>query len=307
MSTQHSRSELNHGLLIPNLGDDSDTELLVDYAVEAEDAGWDGVFFGDHLIYPWTTNPDRYQQVFDPWITLSGIATRTDSIRLGTWISPVPRRQPWQLARNLATLDHLSDGRVILGAGMGTGPDFTRFGREYDQRTLGERFDEALEVMAGLWSGESVSYEGDHYTIDEAVLLPEPVQHPRIPIVIGGWWPFKAAFHRGARWDGIAPNWPSMIENMSVREVEELPEHIQEALAQSRSHEEEVREMLEFYHGITDDPGHIMLPTNAYGVSEDLIEAFRGLGVTWLLNRGVNVVDSRMENLDFIREGPPDW
>ncbi len=164
-------------------------------------------------------------------ITLAGIATRTEQITLGTWITPVPRRQPWQLARNLATLDQLSDGRVLLGTGLGTGPDFTHFGREYDQQKLGEAFDEALDIIAGLWHGEPFSYDGDHYTINEAVMLPTPIQQPRIPIVIGGWWPFKAAFHRGARWDGIAPNWPSLIDASPDTNHDELPDHIQEAIA----------------------------------------------------------------------------
>lgn len=303
--TQAREPELNHGLLLPNVGELPDADLLVEFAVAADESGWDGVFFGDHLIYPWVSNPDKYQDAFDPWITFAGIATRTDDITLGTWVTPVPRRQPWQLARNLATLDQLSNGRVLLGAGMGTTPDFTKFGRAYDKQQLGEQFDEALDVITGLWSGEPFSYDGDHYQIDDAVLLPTPVQEPRIPIVIGGWWPFKASFHRGARWDGIAPNWPSMIEKTSERDVTELPDHIQEAVAQQRSHEEEVQEMLEYYRSITDEPGEIALPVDWPNMPPEFIDVCRDFAVTWMLHRSVTASNTRSENLDVIREGPP--
>lgn len=111
----------------------------------------------------------------DPWITLAEIATRTEEIRLGTWITPIPRRQPWQFARDLATLDYLSDGRVILGAGLGTSKENEMLGLPADISTLAERYDEALDVITGLWSGEPVSYDGTHYTIDDAVMHPAPV------------------------------------------------------------------------------------------------------------------------------------
>lgn len=293
-----------HGIIFPSVADLADPELLVEYAVVADEVGWDGVFLYDHLVWPITADPDEYEPAADPWITLAGIATRTDHITLGTWITPVPRRQPWQLARNLATLDHLSDGRVLLGAGLGTGPDFTTFGRGYDKRKLGEAFDEALDIVAGLWRGESFSYDGDHYTVNEAVMLPTPVQQPRIPIVIGGWWPFKAAFHRGARWDGIAPNWPSLIGDSADTNVEELPDHIQEAIARQRSNEEEVREMLSYYHDIADNPGEIILPT--YHGPNDFRDVCRELGATWLLSRRLDPTKTRTETLDAIRAGPPE-
>lgn len=301
-----SHSErLKHGLLIPNIGEIAEADTLLEFAVAAEEAGWDGIFFGDHLIYPWFENPDQYHDVYDPWIMFAGVATQTSDIKLGTWVTPVPRRQPWQLARNLATLDRLSNGRVILGAGLGTTPDFTTFGRSYDTRRLGERFDEALEVIAGLWTGEPFSYDGECYSVDEAVLRPTPVQEPRIPILIGGWWPFKAAFHRGARWDGILQYWPSMIEGDAEIPVEELPEHIQEAVSQRESHEQEVREMLEYYHGLTDDPGEIILPTYMSGATSEFVNTCEELGATWVLGRSdADGSTTRTEMLDNIRDGP---
>lgn len=114
-TTPAAETDLNHGLIILNGGELADAEVLGEFAVEADEAGWDGVFFGDHLIYPRTSNPDEYQDVFDAWITFAGIATRTGDIKLGTWMTPVPRRQPWQLARDLATLDQ-NEGRARSGA-----------------------------------------------------------------------------------------------------------------------------------------------------------------------------------------------
>lgn len=174
------------------------------FALAAEDAGWDGVFLADHLAFP----HDRYEgpeamDFHDPWITMAGIATRAEELKLASLITPIPRRQPWQLARNLATLDRLSQGRLLLGTGLGIpATNYTPFGRQDDRVTLGQRYDEALEVIDGLWRGEPLNYDGEHFTIDDAALLPAPVQEPRIPIVAGGVWPNKTPIRRSARWMG---------------------------------------------------------------------------------------------------------
>lgn len=86
---------LKHGLVFPRVADLADPELLVEFAVAADETGWDGVFLYDHLIWPFTPDPPEYQPAVDPWITLAGVATRTDRLTLGTWVTPVPRRQPW--------------------------------------------------------------------------------------------------------------------------------------------------------------------------------------------------------------------
>ncbi|MFW6153451.1 MAG: LLM class flavin-dependent oxidoreductase [Halobacteriota archaeon] len=196
--------DLKHGIVLPNWEVDGDTERLVEYAVAAEAAGWDGVFLADHLAMSGEDGPPPFP---DPWITLAGIAARTEKLRLVSWVTPIPRRQPWQVARDLATLDRLSDGRVILGTGLGRAFDYTTFGTPYEPKLLGRRYDEALDVITGLWTGEPFSYEGEHFTVDEAVMQPRPVQEPRIPIIVGGLWPNKQPFHRGARWDGMIPHY----------------------------------------------------------------------------------------------------
>lgn len=293
--TRTAVEDLNHGLGLANFTAVADADTLVEYAVAAEDAGWDGVFLGDHLIdYRHESEPDEMWGLFDPWITLAGIATRTDTITLGTWITPVPRRQPWQLARDLATLDRLSDGRVILGAGLGTDLDYDRFGRSYDPARLGEQYDEALDVITGLWTGEPFSYDGDYYTIDEAVMRPTPVQQPRIPIVTGCWWPNKKPFQRGARWDGIMPAWPAMYGGEGA--------HGEEATG---SPEEEAREMLEYYHGLDEDPGDVMLPIDFPDAPRDFLDTCAELGATWTVTTNYDQDYNFGLSMDQIREGPP--
>lgn len=119
---------VRHGLVIPNWKAGSDVGRLIQAARAAEEAGWDGVFLADHLIFPPPSEigrpgvPDAFAPMPDPWITLAGIATATRRVALGTWITPVARRHPWQVARDLATLDQLSRGRVILGVGWAVVP-----------------------------------------------------------------------------------------------------------------------------------------------------------------------------------------
>ena len=285
--------ELRHGLVLGNMADVADADSLVAYAVAAEAAGWDGVFFIDHLVYP----PEKHRAGADPWTTHAAIATRTDRIRLGSWVTPIPRRQPWQLARDLATLDRLSDGRVILGAGLGTPEENERFGLPTDTRTLAERYDEALDVITGLWQGEPFSYDGEHFTIDEATMLPTPVQEPRIPIVTGGFWPNRKPIRRGARWDGIAPLSPGIrgVEDTGTRGGD-VPESV----------EAELRELVEYYHEVADEPGDVFLPVDFPGAPADILDLYGDLGVTWALTTTWDEARRYDPSMDRIRDGPPD-
>lgn len=274
---------MKHGLWLTN-GDSTGTSRLVEFAVAAEEAGWDGVFVSDSL--PFSEYPD-------PWVLLAGMASRTEDIRLGTWVVPVPRRQPWQIANEVATLDQLSNGRMILGAGLGNDTEYEAFGRPYDPPELGDRFDEALDVITGLWEGEPFSYDGDHFTLEDADVQPTPVQEPRVPILLGCWWPNKKPFHRGARWDGIMPYWPSLTGDGTGPNGE----------AATGSLEEEVRDILEYYHGITDDPGEILLPNVSSGNASEYVDTCEELGATWLLTTDFDTSEDDTE--ERIRDGPP--
>lgn len=187
---------------LPNVGAYGDPSLLVELAVEAEAAGWDGVFVWDHVAYREPLWP-----VADPYVVIAAAAALTTRVRLGVLVSAVPRRRPWKLARELASLDVLSGGRMVLGAGIGSQAqeEFIAFGEAGGNRVRAEKLDEALEIITGLWSGERFQFDGRHYTVTENVFLPRPVQCPRVPIWVAGRWPNHRPFRRAARWDGVFP------------------------------------------------------------------------------------------------------
>jgi len=183
---------------MPNMAEPA---VLVELAVTAEAAGWDGVFLWDHLTYFTDDLP-----TVDPWVVLGAIAQATSSVRLGTMVTPLSRRRPWHVAKEVATLDHLSGGRAVLGVGLGVpvDRDFEAFGERSDDGLRAEMLDESLDLISALWSGEHVRHEGEHYQVD-TTLQPAPVQQPRPPVWVAGRWPNRRPFERAARWDGVAP------------------------------------------------------------------------------------------------------
>ena len=131
---------------------------------------------------------------------LTAAALATSRLRLGPLVTPVARRRPEQLARQVATLDALSGGRVIFGAGLG-GPiedEFASFGDTTDPVVLAERLDEGLELLTRYWSGETVDHDGPHYRVRQTALLPATVQQPRPPVWIAGYWPNRRPMRRAA-------------------------------------------------------------------------------------------------------------
>ena len=190
---------------VPNFGDFADARVLAQVAAAAEDAGWDGLFVWDHVVHDKLSR--RGQPFGDPWMLLTAAALATSRLRLGTLVTPVARRRPEQLARQVATLDSLSGGRVIFGAGLG-GPvedEYGSFGDTTDAVVLAERLDEGLDLLERYWSGEVVDHDGRHYRVREVTLLPATVQRPRPPVWVGGFWPHRRPMRRAARWDGVVP------------------------------------------------------------------------------------------------------
>jgi alkanesulfonate monooxygenase SsuD/methylene tetrahydromethanopterin reductase-like flavin-dependent oxidoreductase (luciferase family) len=178
----------------------SDPRLLVDLAVEAERAGWDGFFVWDILL----AEDNAATPIADPWVTLGAIAQATARIRIGAMVTPLPRRRPWDVAREVATLDRLSEGRVVFGAGLGwQAAEFARFGEEADLAARATALDEGLEIVSRAWTGEPVSFSGTRYQVDGAILLPTPLQRPRPPIWLAAGWPRRRPLERAARWDGV--------------------------------------------------------------------------------------------------------
>jgi alkanesulfonate monooxygenase SsuD/methylene tetrahydromethanopterin reductase-like flavin-dependent oxidoreductase (luciferase family) len=160
---------MQYALALPNGGECGDPRILADLARLAEASGWDAVFLEDYICY---TN-DTYHSLpgaptYDPWVALAAMALHTERVRLGTSVTPLPRRRPWKLAREAVTLDHLSHGRLILGVGSGDAREqgFSRVGEVVDARQRAEMLDEGLDILVGLWSGQPFSYTGKHYAID---------------------------------------------------------------------------------------------------------------------------------------------
>lgn len=193
---------MRFGIYAPNWGNTfGNPKKVTELATLAEESGWDGFFLWDHIIF----NDEGYQNVIDPFITLTSIALNTEKIRLGTTVTPLTRRRPWKLARETVTLDILSEGRLILGVGLGGSSEFSIMNEETNPRILAEMVEEHLEVLDGLWSGKEFSYHGEYYQIDEVKFTPKPIQQPRIKLWSAGTWPKKGPFRRAAKLDGVIP------------------------------------------------------------------------------------------------------
>lgn len=180
----------------------TDVATVVSLAVEAEDAGWDGVFLWDHLVWDKRLRLD----VHDPWVLLGAMAAKTERVLLGTLVTPLARRRPWVVAKHLTTLDHLSEGRAVIGVGLGEpgDGDFGDFGDPAERRDRAAVVDEALPLLDGLLRGDPVSHHGARFDVDTQ-LRPRPVQQPRPPIWIAAITPHRAPLARAARWDGVVP------------------------------------------------------------------------------------------------------
>jgi len=191
---------MRFGLILGNGGPCADPRSLADLAALAEQSGWDGVFLEDYLVYQNRAGTPTY----DPWVCLAAMAMRTTRIRLGTTVTPLPRRRVAKLAAEAVALDHLSGGRLTLGVGLGDAWDvaLANLGEQTDTRARAAMLDEGLEVLVGLWSGEAFSFHGQFFHVHDVALLPRPVQSPRIPIWIGGQYPRSGPVRRAARWDG---------------------------------------------------------------------------------------------------------
>lgn len=193
---------MKFGLMFPNKGRlYGNADLLIELANRAEEAGWEGFFLWDHI------GGGGDSPTLDPWLCLGAIAALTKSMQLGTMITPLARRRPQKVAREIVTLDQISHGRAVLGVGLGdmVNKDFKAFGDETGPRTRAKMLDESLEIIAGLQSGKPFQYAGKYYQISKALFKPEPIQKPRVPVWVSAHWPFQRPLKRAARWDGLLP------------------------------------------------------------------------------------------------------
>ena len=280
---------MRFGISVPIFGDYASARTLAELAREAERAGWDGFFVWDHVQF----DPGAPLPFGDPWIALAAIAMTTERIRIGPMVTPLPRRRPWKVAREAVALDHLSNGRLILGVGLGYPPegDFAAFGEVSDERIRAEKLDEALEIVAGLTSGEPFAFDGKHYRIEETTFLPKPVQ-PRIPIWVAGYWPNRRPFRRAARWDGVAPG------SLNVTFDETMPaEELREAIAYIHEYREHSAPFDVAVGGSTpgDNPERARYKLDPYAAA----------GATWWLEDISGFRAPFDEMRERVRQGPP--
>ncbi|MFX1483240.1 MAG: LLM class flavin-dependent oxidoreductase [Promethearchaeota archaeon] len=281
---------MKFGINLPNFGWFGEANTLVEIAVEAEEAGWQGFFIWDHMMV--FKQEDMVLPFIDPWIALTAVACNTKKMKLGPLITPLPRRRPWKVAREAVSVDHISNGRLILGLGIGAPPDveFEYFGEVSDAKVRAEKLDEGLDIITGAWSGKPFSHNGKHYQLKEMTFLPKPKQEPRIPIWIGGGIPRKAPFRRAARYDGVAPvheKWPEPV----------TPELLEDTLAIVKAE----RGSLKNYDVVVSDE------TSGTDSMKDreTIENWKQVGATWFLE-DINGLRAEIDDLrERIRAGPP--
>src|SRR3990170_2780945 len=150
---------MKYGFVLPH----GDARTAAEFAAEAEAAGWDGFFVWEPV---WGV---------DAWVSLTAAAMRTSTIRLGTLLTPLSRMRPWKLASESATLDNLSNGRVIISVGLGAlDTGFAAFGEVTERRTRAELLDEGLEILTGLWRGQPFQFTGVHYQVRPTDFNPPP-------------------------------------------------------------------------------------------------------------------------------------
>lgn len=293
---------MHFGVYVQNFGEYGNPQNLLALALDAEQAGWDGFFIWDHiLLYRRSDIP-----FVDAWVMLGAIAARTERLRLGPMITPVARRRPWKLAREVISLDHLSRGRAILGVGLGAPPDaeFECFGEDPSDTVRAQKLDEALSVLDGLWSGETFNHHGKYFDIKDVKFVPRAVQTPRAPVWVAGFWPNKPPVRRAARWDGIFPlkmppvplvglapgAAPWSVLWLSVQEFGEAVEFVKR-----------YRTNMESFDVVASGA----TPPGEKTKSQEVVSAFREVGATWWLEWLDEQRGTFTQMREHIRKGPP--
>jgi alkanesulfonate monooxygenase SsuD/methylene tetrahydromethanopterin reductase-like flavin-dependent oxidoreductase (luciferase family) len=272
------------GIVTANLGEYADPRVAVDLARAAEEAGWEAFFVWDHLGFV------RGVPSGDPWVILAAVAASTEHLKLGLAVTPLARRRPQVVANALTSLDLLSDGRVVFGAGLGGVPEeFTAFGEPDDSKKRAAMLDEGLTILDGLLSGGPVTHRGQHYSVEGVSLAPRPLQRPRIPIWIGGEGP--PALRRAARWDGwLAP----VTSHGGTPTMAKSPERLAEMVAEIRRHR------------TTNAPFEVAIDGYSEAADPALPRTYAAAGATWWLEGIHDVRDPLGRLMARVKAGPPE-
>lgn len=258
----------------------------IELAEATERAGWDGFFTGEAV---WIT---------DAWVTLGAAAVRTNRIRLGTMVTPMPLMKPWKLAGETATLDNLSHGRAILSLGMGAvWMGYQGFPNEAtDTRVRAELLDEGIDILTLLYRGKQFDYDGKHYqlkltALDEMHYPPPPVQQPRLPIWVVGVWPRMKSMRRVLKCDGLLP----AVMNEQGQFIDLQPEHVRA-----------MKTYIDANRSL-ETPFDIVVEGRTDGLDAEQarakIEPWIDAGATWWMEALYE--GSHAERLARVRQGPP--
>lgn len=285
-----TRNEIGGSMRYGFIATTGNTDEILELAVAAERHGWDGFFYWDGIgmqAQPMVT--------FDPWVILGAAALKTERIRLGAMLFPLARRRPWKVVRESVTVDHLSNGRLVLPVGLGAleagflgvHPEVT------DRKERAERLDETLTILEQAWTGEPVTFCGKHYQIENMAFPPKPVQQPRIPIWVVGAWPREKSMRRVLRYDGLLPN--KLNADGSFGEIE--PADVREMAAYVASHRTATTPFDIVMEGRT--PGED--PAKA----ADEVRRWADAGATWWLEAMWTAPNTPDDVRARVRQGPP--
>jgi alkanesulfonate monooxygenase SsuD/methylene tetrahydromethanopterin reductase-like flavin-dependent oxidoreductase (luciferase family) len=261
---------MRYGFVVPW----ADANAVGDLAADAEESGWDGLFVWEPV---WGV---------DAWISLAVAAVRTSHIRLGTLLTPPSRRRPAELASQVATVDRLSGGRVVLSVGLGAlDSGFEAFGEECDRHARAELMDECLDIVTGLWAGQPFAYTGKHYTILPTAFptIGNTVQQPRVPVWCVGVINRPRTMARALRWDGILP----------------------QVLVDGKGEHASLDDIAAIRDQIGDRPYDIVIEGNG---SQHAPAAWADAGATWWIESmwdAMSQADPVLAAFDRLREGPP--
>lgn len=227
-------SRLQFGVRVPNSGPLSSVENIVRAARESEALGFDSIWVHDHVV--WSSEMHRHHissgavdaladdqtaTFFESLTTLGYLAAETSRVQLGVACLVMPTRNPIYAAKQTSTLDHLCDGRLIVGVGLGSkatqsSSEFEVFQVPWKRRA--PLTDEYIDAMKAVWTQPLASFKGETIEFENAEIWPKPLQDPHPPVWVGGWTD-HAARRAGIRGDGWIPGWLSPGEMAKGRDV----------------------------------------------------------------------------------------
>jgi alkanesulfonate monooxygenase SsuD/methylene tetrahydromethanopterin reductase-like flavin-dependent oxidoreductase (luciferase family) len=277
---------MKYGFVLPW----GDARTAAELAALAEQHGWDGFFVWEPV---WGV---------DAWATLAAAAMTTWRIRLGTLLTPLPRRRPWDLAGQIGTVDNLSAGRVTLSVGLGAVHDgWLAFETDAGRHQRAELLDEGLDVVRGLLSGEPFGYDGKHYQVKptDFMVPPPPVQRPHPPIWVVGGWPAPRSMRRAARADGWLPN----LLATGGPSGKPTPDTIREGIAFIRELRASEGLPMDGYDVITEG---VTSPDDAAAARAE-VQAWEAAGATWWIEADWSIERQTVREYatERLAAGPP--